>query len=355
MKLSDFDYELPPELIALRPAKPRDSSRLLVVNADGNFDDHSFGDLPNFLRKGDVLVFNNSKTIAAALVGIRPPRDERSPQVNIQVNLHKKINENQWLAFIKPAKRVAVGDVIQFANNLSAEVTEKHEGGEVLLAFNQSGHELIGELEKIGKMPIPPYIGQKRQVDDDDTLDYQTIYGREQGSVATPTAGLHFTQDILNTLAKLGVEMHFVTLHVGAGTFLPVKVENLTDHKMHAEYFELGADTASAINAAKLQNRRVICVGTTSLRVLESAADAEGVLHEFHGETDIFLYPGKQIKIADGLISNFHLPKSTLLMLMSAFCGIDIVKAAYAHAIKAKYRFFSYGDAGLWWRQNKGH
>ncbi|KAF0110267.1 MAG: S-adenosylmethionine:tRNA ribosyltransferase-isomerase [Hyphomonadaceae bacterium] len=350
MKLADFDYFLPPELIALRPVKPRDSSLLLLVNTDESLEDRQFADLPKLLRKGDVLVFNNSKTLPAALIGVRPPRDDKSPQIKIQVNLHKKQGEGEWLAFIKPAKRVVLGDVLNFAENFSAEVKEKKEGGEVSLVFNKTGEDLVLALERVGKMPIPPYIGQKRPVDESDKIDYQTIYGAPQGSVATPTAGLHFTKNLMEKLAAMGVETHFVTLHVGAGTFLPVRTENILEHKMHAEYFELSAKTASAINIAKAQNRRIICVGTTSLRVLESAADPTGILREYYGETDIFLYPGKSIKIVDGLISNFHLPKSTLLMLMCAFSGTEIVKSAYQHAIRAKYRFFSYGDAGLWWR-----
>lgn len=350
MNLSDFDYILPPELIALRPAKPRDSSRLLLVNSNGALSDKQFTDLPNLLKRGDVLVVNDSKTIPAALVGFRPPRDEKSPQINIQVNLHKKITQNEWHAFIKPAKRVLKGDLLHFSNVFNAIIKEKYEGGEVSLVFNKTGDDLVSALEEVGKMPIPPYIGQKRSVDDLDNIDYQTVYGENHGSVATPTAGLHFTKNLLKKLDDMGVETHFVTLHVGAGTFLPVKTDNILDHKMHSEYFELDAKTASAINEAKAQNRRIICVGTTSLRVLESAADENGLLHEYFGETDIFLYPGKSIKIPDGLISNFHLPKSTLLMLMSAFVGEEIVKSAYRHAIEAKYRFFSYGDAGLWWR-----
>ena len=351
MKLADFDYELPPELIALRPCKPRDSSRLLVVNSSGSYEDARFSDLPKLLRRGDVLIFNDSKTIPAALIGVRPPRDDKSPQIKVRVNLHKKISACEWLAFVKPAKRVMIGDLLHFANDLNAIIKSKNEGGEVLLAFNKNGADLVAALETVGKMPIPPYIGQKRAVDELDIVDYQTIYGKPQGSVATPTAGLHFTSNLMEKLADMGIEIHFVTLHVGAGTFLPVKTENILEHKMHSEYFELSAETARAINAAKAVNRRIICVGTTSLRVLESAADEKGMLHEYFGETYIFLYPGKSIKIVDGLISNFHLPKSTLLMLMCAFSGTEIVKSAYQHAIRAKYRFFSYGDAGLWWRQ----
>jgi len=296
------------------------------------------------------LVFNNSRTIPAALQGVRPPRSSKSREIVLNINLHKQLNANEWFAFLKPAKRVLVDDQIHFSNGISALVKQKQFGGEVLLAFNKGGKELINSLEEIGKMPIPPYIGQKRSIDDDDLIDYQTIYGDKKGSVATPTAGLHFTNEVMAKLDEVGVEMHFVTLHVGAGTFLPVKTDNIVDHKMHSEYFELSAETAMAINNAKLENRRIICVGTTSLRVLESAVDANGTLHEYSGDTDIFLYPGKQIRIANGLISNFHLPKSTLLMLMSAFVGYQNVKSAYEHAIDAKYRFFSYGDAGLWWR-----
>lgn len=353
MKLSDFDFELPEELIALRPASQRDFSRLLIANPnDNSLQDMQFFDLPKLLKKGDVLVFNNSKTIRAQLNAIRKKRDENSPDVTININLHKFKNQNSWYAFIKPAKRVNIGDILYFNNNLEATVLEKNDG-EILLEFNLSGDELIKEIDAQGQMPIPPYIGQKRKVDDKDNQDYQTIYAKDEGSVATPTAGLHFTESIFNELEKIGVETCFVTLHVGAGTFLPVKTDEIIEHKMHSEYFEIPHEAAQIINKAKGEGRRIICVGTTSLRTLESSIDENGKIIAQNKETNIFLYPGKKIKSADGLISNFHLPKSTLLMLLSAFCGQEFVSKAYRHAIEQKYRFFSYGDCGLWWKNNE--
>lgn len=353
LRLDDFNYELPQELIALRPCAPRDFSRLLVVDPQENgiIADTIFRELPKYLRKGDVLVFNNSKTIPASLNAIRPPRDEKSPEVKVQVNLHKKQSDGVWFAFVKPAKRLVLNDVLHFSQTLNAKVIVKNEGGEVLLDFNLKADDFNEALKQIGHMPIPPYIGQKRQVDEKDNEDYQTIYAAPEGSVATPTAGLHFTKELFETLDKIGVERHFVTLHVGAGTFLPVKVDNLSEHKMHSEYCELSHDIADALNKAKQENRRIICVGTTSLRTLESAADENGIIHPFFDETSIFIYPGKRIKFVDGLISNFHLPKSTLLMLLCAFSGTEIVKNAYRYAVENKFRFFSYGDAGLWWRK----
>lgn len=352
MQLSEFDFDLPEDLIALRPSPSRDLSRLMFANPnDNSLLDLQFLDLPKLLKKGDVLVFNNSKTIRAQLNAIRKRRDENSPDVSINLNLHKFKNQNSWYAFIKPAKRVNIGDILYFQNSLEGHVLEKNDG-EILLEFNLSGDELIKEIDAQGQMPIPPYIGQKRKVDEKDNHDYQTIYAKDEGSVATPTAGLHFTQSVFDDLKKIGVETCFVTLHVGAGTFLPVKTDEITAHKMHSEYFEISPETAQIINNAKGEGRRIICVGTTSLRTLESSIDENGKIIAQNKETDIFLYPGKKIKSADGLISNFHLPKSTLLMLLSAFCGQEFVMNAYRHAIEQKYRFFSYGDCGLWWKNN---
>lgn len=352
MQLSDFDFDLPEDLIALRPSPSRDLSRLLLANPnDNSLRDLQFLDLPKLLKKGDVLVFNNSKTIRAQLNAIRKKRDENSPDVTININLHKFKNQNSWYAFIKPAKRVNIGDILYFQNGLEAYVREKNDG-EILLEFNLSGDELIKEIDAQGQMPIPPYIGQKRKVDEKDNSDYQTIFAKDEGSVATPTAGLHFTQAVFNEFEKIGVETCFVTLHVGAGTFLPVKTDEITAHKMHSEYFEISPETAQIINKAKGEGRRIICVGTTSLRTLESSIDENGKIIAQNKETDIFLYPGKKIKSADGLISNFHLPKSTLLMLLSAFCGQEFVMNTYKYAIQEKYRFFSYGDCGLWWKNN---
>lgn len=349
MRVSDFDFELPEDLIALRPAAKRDFSRLLFVNPEkDDFEDLIFHDLPKLLQKGDCLVFNNSRTIHAQLDGVRKKRDEKSPDVNINVNLHKNNAPDEWFVFIKPAKRVIIGDILYFKNDLTAEVLQKNDGGEVLLKFNKSSGYLLEEIEKQGNLPIPPYIGQKRHVDAKDENDYQTVYAKTEGSVATPTAGLHFTNELLDELKNMGIETHFLTLHVGAGTFLPVKADEITDHKMHSEYFEISKETADALNKAKKEGRRIICVGTTSMRSIESSLDENDELIAQSKETDIFLYPGKKIRFADALISNFHLPKSTLLMLMSAFSGTQKVKQAYSHAIKEKYRFFSYGDAGFW-------
>jgi S-adenosylmethionine:tRNA ribosyltransferase-isomerase len=349
MLLSDFDFELDDELIALRPAAKRDFSRLLYVNPNQNeIKDYIFHDLPSLLKAGDVLVFNNSKTIRAQLDGVRPARDEISRDVAINVNLHKNTAPDIWRAFCKPAKRLHQDDNIIFSPELYATVLEKDDGGDVALRFSLSGDELLSAIDELGHMPLPPYIGLKRAVDENDETDYQTTYAAIKGSVATPTAGLHFTSEIFEELNKLGVETHFLTLHVGAGTFLPVKTENIAEHKMHSEYFEISAETANALNRAKQEGRRVICVGTTSLRSIESSLDKDGWVLAAKKETNIFLHPGKDVRFVDALISNFHLPKSTLLMLMSAFAGLENVKAAYKYAIKNKYRFFSYGDAGLW-------
>lgn len=353
MQLSDFDFELPEDLIALRPAPKRDLSRLLVVSPAivPHFQDLHFRDLPSQLHAGDVLVFNNSKTIAANLIGFRPARQEGGADIEININLHKNISPNSWLAFVRPAKRLSVDDIVKIGGDLSAKVIEKHENGEVLFEFSCAGSDLIEAIEKHGKMPLPPYIGLKREVDAADIQDYQTVYSKTKGSVATPTAGLHFTPELLSALDEMGVESHELTLHVGAGTFLPVKTDNILEHKMHSEYFELSAEMAHKLNQAKREGRRIIAVGTTSLRSLESAIGEDGLLRPVKGETDIFLYPGKKVHFVDGLISNFHLPKSTLFMLMCAFSGTKIAKSAYGHAIENKYRFFSYGDGGLWWKK----
>lgn len=353
MHLSDFDFELPEELIALRPAPKRDLSRLLVVNPHEipHLKDLEFRDLPSQLRAGDVLVFNNSKTIAANLMGFRPARISGGADIEININLHKNVSLNSWLAFVRPAKRLSINDKVKIGDDLSAKVIEKHENGEVLFEFSCGGNDLLDAVERHGKMPLPPYIGLKREVDETDNQDYQTIYSKSKGSVATPTAGLHFTTELLNFLDDIGVERHELTLHVGAGTFLPVKSDNILEHKMHSEYFELSAEMAQKLNTAKREGRRIIAIGTTSLRSLESAIDGDGFVKPFQGETDIFLYPGKKVRFVDGLISNFHLPKSTLFMLMCAFSGTELAKSAYKHAIKNEYRFFSYGDAGLWWKK----
>jgi S-adenosylmethionine:tRNA ribosyltransferase-isomerase len=356
MRATEFDFELPEELIALRPASPRGSSRLLEVRPEEKEElrvrDRKLVDLPDLLRAGDVLVFNDTRVIHAALVGTRT-RDGRPAAIH--VNLHKKLGRATWKAFARPARRLRVGDEIVFGRGknccclgaLDATVKEKGEGGEVTLAFDLAGLDLDNAIAARGAMPLPPYISSRREPDERDNEDYQTIFAREDGAVAAPTAGLHFTPRLLERLEDKGIERHFLTLHVGAGTFLPVKSENIENHKMHAEWGEIGEKTATAINEARGRGGRIVAVGTTSLRLLESAVDENGSIKPFSGDTDIFITPGYSFRAADMLLTNFHLPRSTLFMLVSAFCGLDLMKRAYDHAIAAKYRFFSYGDACL--------
>ena len=356
MRLADFDFELPEARIALRPAAPRDAARLLVVGADGALDDHVVRDLPGLLAPGDALVFNDTRVIAARLKGVRT-RDGST--VAVEATLLKQVSASRWQALARPGRRLAVGDRIAFGeatdracalSELAAEVVGKHEGGEVTLAFELAGPDLDLAIEAHGAMPLPPYIAGRRAEDAQDFTDYQTVYARRDGSVAAPTAGLHFTPQLLEALKARGVGLHFVTLHVGAGTFLPVKSDDVAAHRMHAEAGEVSAQAAAALNAARAAGGRLVAVGTTALRLLESAADADGRLRPFHGETSIFITPGYRFRTADALITNFHLPRSTLFMLVSAFSGLDRMRAAYAHAIAAGYRFYSYGDASLLWR-----
>ena len=348
MRLSDFDFELPDASIALRPAAPRDSARLLVVRPGEPLEDRIVSDLPSFLRPGDALVFNDTRVIPARLDGTR----ERDDQVVVvEATLHRRLSPHTWTAFMRPGKRLKIGDRVRFGPGaLEAAITAKGEGGEVTLAFDLSGPDLDVAIATHGHVPLPPYIASKRAEDAQDRADYQTVYAREDGSVAAPTAGLHFTPDLLAALKARGVSQHFVTLHVGAGTFLPVKVDNVADHHMHAEYGEVSAATADALNAVRAAGGRIVCVGTTSLRLLESATAEDGVVRPFHAETAIFITPGYRFRAADGLMTNFHLPKSTLFMLVSAFAGLDAMRAAYAHAIASGYRFYSYGDASLLWK-----
>jgi S-adenosylmethionine:tRNA ribosyltransferase-isomerase len=340
MRVSDFDFLLPQENIALRPVTPREAAKLLVVNND-QCTDHHVGDLPSQLRAGDVLVFNNTKVIPAALSGMRVGRLGTTPK--IEALLHMRIDGSRWKAFVKPAKKLEVGDSVEFGT-LAAVVEEKGEAGEVTLAFEQSGPDLDLALTQVGRVPLPPYIESKRDQDAQDRADYQTIYAKEAGAVAAPTAGLHFTPSLMNQLQVAGISTEFVTLHVGAGTFLPVKAEDTADHKMHAECGEVPADVAERLQAARANGGRIIAVGTTSLRLLESAG-----LAAWSGNTSIFITPGYKFRAVDGLITNFHLPRSTLFMLVSAFAGTSNMKAAYAHAIQNHYRFYSYGDASLLW------
>lgn len=350
MKLSDFDFHLPEELIALRPASPRDSARLLVVRgSEGRLEDRSVRDLPDLLKAGDILVANDTRVIRAALMGIRPARGLQAPgqgaDVEIEVNLNTRLTAGEWSAFARPGKRLKQGDTILFEGGLSAEITHKSEA-EVYLRFNMGGADLDAAIERAGTVPIPPYIASRRAPDEQDASDYQTLFAREGGSVAAPTAGLHFTPDLLRRLHAVGVAHTHVTLHVNAGTFLPVKTEDVLEHRMHAEQAEISPEAVDAINVARAAGGRCIPIGTTALRTLESAA-ASGRLDAFDAPTSIFITPGYRFNVADGLMTNFHLPKSTLFMLVSAMMGLDVMKRAYAHAVEKDYRFFSYGDACL--------
>lgn len=356
MKVDLFDFDLPEERIALRPASPRDSARLAVVEPGEGVADRIVRDLPSLLRAGDVLVFNDTKVLPAQLKGIRR-RGEQVAQV--EATLHMRTAPDRWLAFVRPGKRVQAGDRIHFGHDgnscflgqLDATVLEKGEGGEVLLGFDVSGPFLDEALHSVGHIPLPPYIASKRDDDERDRQDYQTIYARDEGAVAAPTAGLHFTPELFAALDAAGIERRFVTLHVGAGTFLPVKVDDTADHKMHAETGTVPASVAAALNAAKERGGRVVAVGTTSLRLLESAVGEDGKIQAWSGSTDIFITPGYRFRTADMLMTNFHLPRSTLFMLVSAFAGLETMRAAYNHAIETGYRFYSYGDSSLLFRQ----
>jgi len=351
MKVTDFDFELPEERIALRPARPRDAARLLHVAAGGALADKGVRDLPDLLQPGDLMVINDTRVIPAALEGIRPARAHGGGgDVTLEVNLHKREAADAWRAFIRPAKRIREGDTVRFGE-LSAVVEAKSDGGDTLLRFDQSGALLDEAIAATGAPPLPPYIARKRGVDEQDNEDYQTLFAREEGSVAAPTAGLHFTEGLLQALRDRGVEMVHVTLHVGAGTFLPVKVDDTDDHDMHSEWCTISMAAAQQINQAKADGRRVIPVGTTALRTLESLASEPGKVEATSRDTNIFITPGYEFRIADALMTNFHLPKSTLFMLVSAMSGLDVMQKAYAHAIAEEYRFYSYGDACLLERQ----
>ena len=349
LSLSDFDFDLPADRIALRPAEPRDSARLMQVEPDAGVSDHRVRELPGLLAPGDVLVFNDTRVIAARLSGVRVRSDST---VRVEATLHRRLAPDRWSAFMRPGKRLQAGDRLAFGpeTDLTARLDAKGDGGEVELVFDLHGAELDAAVALRGSMPLPPYIAAKRPQDARDRLDYQTVYAAYDGSVAAPTAGLHFTPELLTALTAGGVGAVFVTLHVGAGTFLPVKTEVVEDHRMHAEYGEVSAQAAEALNAAREAGGRVVCVGTTSLRLLESCLTAAGRYAPFAGETDIFIRPGREVRAADGLMSNFHLPRSTLLMLVAAFSGLETLHTAYAHAVREGYRFYSYGDAGLWWK-----
>jgi S-adenosylmethionine:tRNA ribosyltransferase-isomerase len=352
MRLSEFDFELPEDLIALRPAEPRESARLLHV-AGSRLQDRTVADLAGLLRPGDAMVFNNTRVIPARLTGVRTRGDST---VRVEATLHQRRGPERWTAFMRPGKRLHEGDRVSFGRTeegtcllgaLDATVESKSDDGEVALRFDLSGPVLDEAIALHGRMPLPPYIAARRGEDGQDRRDYQTIYAEPEGSVAAPTAGLHFTPEIFAQLDARGVSRHFVTLHVGAGTFLPVKVDDVSEHRMHAEYGEVSAETADALNAVRARGGRIVCVGTTSLRLLESAARPDGVIEPFAAETSIFITPGYAFRTADVLMTNFHLPKSTLFMLVSAFAGKDAMRAAYAHAVAQAYRFYSYGDACL--------
>jgi len=353
MRVNEFDYDLPADRIALHPVEPRDAAQMHVVSPDGSLADARVTDLANILRAGDVLVVNDTRVIPAELTGMRVRGDSRR---RVSFNLHKRVDERQWLAFARPAKLLNLDDRLELGRGrrkLEAVVAGKGEAGEVTLRFEFSGARLDEAIKANGAMPLPPYIGSRRDPEERDALDYQTVYATVEGAVAAPTAGLHFTERLLQDLSLMGVSIERVTLHVGAGTFLPVKAEDTAEHKMHAEWGELTQAAAERIVAARARGGRVVAVGTTSLRLLESAARASGTLEPFLGETDIFITPGFDFRVVDVLLTNFHLPRSTLFMLVSAFSGLDTMRRAYAHAIEQGYRFYSYGDASLLFRAGR--
>ncbi len=356
MRVDLFDFELPQENIALRPAVPRDSARMLVVPAGAAaLEDRGVRDLPDHLRPGDALVVNDTRVIHARLFGVRL-RGEN--EARVEATLIERVGDNRWRALARPAKKLGLGERLRFGGageacllgTLDATVEAKGESGEATLAFDLSGPALDEAIEAAGAMPLPPYIAGKREADARDESDYQTLFAREAGAVAAPTAGLHFTPELIAAIKARGVALHMVTLHVGAGTFLPVKAEDTADHKMHFEWGCIDAATAQALNETRARGGRVVAVGTTAMRVLESAATDDGVIQPFAARTDIFITPGYRFKAVDILMTNFHLPRSTLFMLVSAFSGLERMKTAYAHAIASGYRFYSYGDACLLFR-----
>jgi S-adenosylmethionine:tRNA ribosyltransferase-isomerase len=344
MRVDLFDFNLPPERIALRPVVPRDAARMLYVTGDGDLDDRLVRDLPSLLRKGDCLIFNDTRVIPAQLEG-------RRGDASIGATLHKRIGPElvegrRWQAFIRNAKRLRVGEIIDFGSEVTAIAEARHADGSFTLCF--AGDEPVEILlERAGTMPLPPYIAGKRATDAQDRSDYQTMFAQKDGAVAAPTASLHFTPELIAGVKAAGIETATLTLHVGAGTFLPVKAEDTAEHKMHSEWGSINAATADRLNALKAAGGRLIAVGTTSLRLIESAADANGIIQPFEGDTDIFITPGYRFKAVSGLMTNFHLPKSTLFMLVSALMGRETMQAAYAHAVDSEYRFYSYGDSSL--------
>jgi S-adenosylmethionine:tRNA ribosyltransferase-isomerase len=359
MRTDAFDFELPPERIALRPIAPRDAGRLLTVRprSKPELADCRVRDLPDLLRGGDALVVNDTRVIPARLHGRRIGRGAAEP--GIEATLHQRLDGSRWRAFVKPAKRLSAGDVVRFGDEgkvcflgqLDARIEAKGEGGEITLAFALHGPVLDEAVNERGTMPLPPYIAARRAPDERDRLDYQTMFARTEGSVAAPTAGLHFTDALIGRLLARGISLHRVTLHVGAGTFLPVKAADTSEHRVHAERACVSAPTAAALNDVRRSGGRIVAVGSTSLRLLESASGDDGAVRPFTGETALFITPGYRFRAVDVLMTNFHLPRSTLFMLAAAFSGLDVMKRAYAHAIEAGYRFYSYGDACLLFRE----
>jgi S-adenosylmethionine:tRNA ribosyltransferase-isomerase len=358
MRTDIFDFELPAENIALRPASPRDAARLLVVQPGIGVQDHVVSDLPTWLKPGDQLVVNDTRVISAQLTGRRIGR-ETEPKID--ATLIKRLDNSRWQALVRPAKKLVEGDTVRFGNegrvcllgHLDAQVEHKGDAGEIIFSFSFHGPALDQAIAELGAPPLPPYIAGKRAPDERDTADYQTMFAANDGAVAAPTAGLHFTPALEAALKARGVGLHRITLHVGAGTFLPVKVDDTAEHKMHAEWGTISRATADALNAAHAAGGRVVAVGTTSMRLLESATSEDGVIDPFADETAIFITPGYRFRAVDIMLTNFHLPRSTLFMLVSAFAGMDTMKQAYAHAIATGYRFYSYGDASLLFRDTR--
>jgi S-adenosylmethionine:tRNA ribosyltransferase-isomerase len=356
MRTDLFDFALPEDRIALRPVHPRDAARLLVVHPDAALEDRAMRDLPHFLRAGDALVVNDTKVIPASLRGRRIGRGDREPEIS--ATLIRRLDGSRWEALVKPGKRLAVGDVVRFGSEgrvcfldqLDATVETKGEGGQIKLAFAFHGAVLDQALAERGDMPLPPYIASRRPADEEDRTDYQTMFARDEGSIAAPTAGLHFTESLVAALHARGITLHRVTLHVGPGTFLPVKAEDISGHRMQAEWGSVSAETAAELNATHRAGGRIVAVGSTSLRLLESAAAEDGALSVFSGDTALFVTPEYRFRAVDVMLTNFHLPRSTLFVLVAAFSGLEVMKRAYAHAIETGYRFYSYGDACLLFR-----
>jgi S-adenosylmethionine:tRNA ribosyltransferase-isomerase len=357
MRVDLFDFELPRERIALRPIEPRDSARMLIVPALGDFEDRTIRDLPDILRPGDAIVVNDTRVIPARLFGTR---ERRGSVVKVEIMLHRQLSSSAWRAFARPGKRLTVGDTVLFepkvkslngsSEMLTCTILEKQPSGEVTVEFNSNGALLQRDIGQFGHIPLPPYITSRRSDDANDADDYQTIFAANPGAVAAPTAGLHFTPELVRRLESRGVSLHKVTLHVGAGTFLPVKVDDTSSHKMHSEQGELTETVATELNLRRRSGGRIVAIGTTTLRILESASNPSGELSPFSGETDIFIVPGYRVCAVDVLLTNFHLPRSTLFMLVSAFSGLERMQLAYKYAIDSQYRFYSYGDACLLFR-----